>query len=249
MLSISRYPTKETSALPRTLSIFVTAFSLFALGGCNSAVSDISVDAYKSRPQSQALMLMSQYGAGPKPAAYYAQATQTPVTSNLSFDAIGQKASIIQGRAGLAPGAKEPILAYIFFDPLCPHCAKLYANTLKSDGITIVNNIAWVPIGFLQEFSTLQGATLLSAPDASVAMARHEALVLAGRGKEYSLNVGLAKKDAIDKVVANTELWRAAGAALVPFIVTKDPSGKTLARYGELEGFEMAEFLSKPSSL
>lgn len=214
-----------------TTQLATLLLALASLTGCNPTVSIPS----KGVP----------IVTGARPAAFYATTSSNPVVSKLSFDEIAKRVASIQSRSGIPKGSTAPILGYVFFDPLCPHCAKLTMSMMSPEGISVMNNIAWVPVGFLQEFSTLQGATLLSAPEPSLTMVKHESLVAAGNGSEFGLNVRQASQENIDKVIANTTTWRDAGATQVPFIVTKDPSGATLALYGELEGFEMAEFLSQ----
>lgn len=176
---------------------------------------------------------------------FYMDTAKNKIVSKLSFDEIGKRVAFIQNKVGVSDGGQPDIYAYVFFDPLCPHCAQLETNMLRPDAIHIVNNIAWVPIGILDEFSTLQGATILGSPSPAITMAKHAANVLHA-DKAYDLNVKLAKQEDIDAVVANTKIWSDAGADQVPFIVTKDKQGKTYSIYGVLEGFQMAEFVSKP---
>ena len=224
----------------KTITFVLTAMVLF---GCKPAVN--SKDVHTSLPIASQ-QGQTKFAPGPKPPEYYASVSTNPVVSQLSFDAIAAKVgdAYIQSHIGVEPNSKEAILAYVFFDPLCPHCAKLATNIMKPDGISVINNIAWVPVGFLEPYSTLQGATLLSTKEPSMAFMRHENLVLEGNGKQYSINVKLATQKNIDKVVSNTNIWKSTGATQVPFVVTKDASGKTYSLYGSLEGFEMVEFLS-----
>lgn len=180
---------------------------------------------------------VNQRQPGPKPASFYAN-----TTSNLTFEQISKRVTGVQP----FKNSKDEVLAYIFFDPLCPHCANEVKLLLAPDAAIVAGKVVWVPVGFLKEFSTLQGATILSSSNPEDTFMQHEARVLQGDGKEYALNVKMAKQVDIDKVVENTRVWREAGANQVPFIVTRDTSGKTLAAYGEFEGFIMGEFLSLP---
>lgn len=233
---------------PFTRAILALLLLSGTLTGCSRPAPPEAPPTRAAAPSQDATPALG-YSAGPKPAAFYAATSSNPVVSRLSFDEIAQRVAIIQEHSGLVPGGTAPVLGYVFFDPLCPHCAKLTLNMLSPDGVTVLDNVAWVPVGFLQEFSTLQGAALLSSPEPAKTLFKHETLVAAGKGKEYALNVKIATPQNIDKVVANTRVWRDAGATQVPFIVTKDPAGKTLAVYGALEGFEMAEFLSKAAQV
>lgn len=174
---------------------------------------------------------------------FYAEKTLHPINSKLSFDEIRSR---VKGfRIGQDSAKSEP-LAYIFFDPLCVHCAKQAAQLMKPDASEIVGSIVWVPVGFLKPYSTLQGATILSSASPDMTFLKHETLVAAGNNKEYALNVKLATQENIDKVVNNTKVWEETGATKVPFIVTRSTKLKrTLSAYGVLEGFEMVEFLAE----
>lgn len=210
---------------------------LSSLTGCGRDVP-VSAPTIKLAP--------GGYKPGPKPAEYYAYQTRNPVVSKLSFEEIAKRVTALQNSSGLNRGSSPEILAYVFFDPQCPYCAKLAINLAGADAIKISNNVAWVPIGFLHEYSTLQGAALLSSPEPWLTFMQHETYVSAGKGQEFALNVKVANQKSIDQVVSNTQVWKETGATQVPFTVTRSPSGKTLALYGTLAGFQMSEFLSRP---
>lgn len=184
--------------------------------------------------------------SGVQQPTFYVDTARNKIVSKLTFDEIAKKVASFQNNVGLTSGGQAEVLAYVFFDPLCVHCATLAKNMMSPDAIHIVNNIAWVPVGYLQEYSTLQGAAILGSSSPAMAMTTHAANVLEGGGKEFQINVRLSKQEDIDLVVENTRVWSEAGATQVPFIVTKDSKGKTLSIYGVLEGFQMAEFVSRP---
>jgi thiol:disulfide interchange protein DsbG len=102
---------------------------------------------------------------------------------------------------------------YVFFDPQCPHCAALWqaAKPLKSQA-----RFVWLPVGLLNANSTLQGATLLAAPDPVAAMDQHEASLMAKQGGITPVQ-GLEGQKAV--VARNTELMNKFGFGSVPTVV------------------------------
>jgi thiol:disulfide interchange protein DsbG len=111
---------------------------------------------------------------------------------------------------------------YVFFDPSCPHCAQLW---MAAKPLASKLKMVWLPVGFLRNSSTPQGATILSAPDPAAAMNQNEQSVL-DRGGGITANRSVPD-DVIAKVEANTALFRKTGADSVPLIVYRN------ARTGE----------------
>lgn len=118
---------------------------------------------------------------------------------------------------------------YVFFDAQCPHCAALWlaAKPLKSQA-----RFVWMPVGLLNANSTLQGATLLAAPDPVAAMDQHEAaLPTPAKGIAPAANTD-AQKAAVAK---NTGLMNRYGFGGVPVIVAKHAqTGEVVVREGAL---------------
>ncbi|NML46387.1 DsbC family protein [Ramlibacter sp. G-1-2-2] len=145
--------------------------------------------------------------AGPATApAPAAAAGSTPVTIE-AIQAEGKGFSV-----GSEMAART---VYVFFDAQCPHCAALWesARPLKSQA-----RFVWMPVGVLNEKSTLEGAAILAAPDPVAAMDQHEASMHAGTGGIAAGTGQDAQKDAIKK---NTELMTKFGFGSVPTIVAK----------------------------
>lgn len=105
---------------------------------------------------------------------------------------------------------------YVFFDPACPHCARLWQ---AAQPVASRLKIVWMPVQLLRPLSAQQGAAILTAADPAAAMALNEASVLA-RGPGIEVPPSLPD-DAVAKVKANTELFNKLNADSVPFIVTK----------------------------
>lgn len=109
-------------------------------------------------------------------------------------------------------------VAYVFFDPQCPHCAHMWqsAQTVGSAA-----RFVWIPVGLLSRASAPQGATIVGAEDPAKAMAQNEESVLAHQG---GITVDNASVDRLKaKVEENTAFFNSIRSRDdgVPFIVTK----------------------------
>ncbi|VTU42752.1 MULTISPECIES: thioredoxin domain-containing protein [unclassified Variovorax] len=159
-------------------------------------------------------------------------------TVQAAYDSIaGQTTGFTLG----APLAAK--VAYVFFDPQCPHCAHLW-NAAQPLGASA--RIVWIPIGMLSRASAPQGATILGAADPAKAMTENETSILNRQG-------GLtADSDAVarfkDKVAANTALFNSMRAKDdgVPFIVTK-VNGEVRSQSGSLSTPQLKQFLGLPN--
>ena len=103
----------------------------------------------------------------------------------------------------------------------------LAAKPLKSQA-----RFVWMPVGLLNATSTLQGATLLAAPDPVAAMDQHEAaLPTPAKGIAPAANID-AQKEAVAK---NTGLMNRYGFGGVPVIVGKHAqTGEVVVKEGAL---------------
>ncbi len=115
-----------------------------------------------------------------------------------------------------------PVMAvntvYVFFDTTCPHCAELWAASQPLLGKL---KFVWMPLALLRPASGPQGATILSAPNPAAAMTENEVSVQQRKG---GITVSPTLPDAaLDKVKANTELFKKLGAESVPYVLFKNP--------------------------
>jgi thiol:disulfide interchange protein DsbG len=98
--------------------------------------------------------------------------------------------------------------------------------------------IVWMPIGLLRSSSGPQGATILSAKDPVAAMTENETSVLAhGGGITVPQNLS---DDVLNKVKANTDIFKSLNAESVPLIVYRN--GKN-GQFGKHDGAVSAEDL------
>ena len=115
-----------------------------------------------------------------------------------------------------------PVMAvntvYVFFDTTCPHCAELWSASQPLLGKL---KMVWMPLALLRPASGPQGATILAAPNPAAAMTENEASVQQRKG---GITVSPTLPDAVlDKVKANTELFKRLGAESVPYVLYKNP--------------------------
>ena len=207
-----------------------------------------SSPATKSRATVAALALTLLAACGDKPApAASTPAASTPVASTAATPIADSKAadskaadskaaapsgaSLIDTVAAKAAGfSVGPMMAsrtvYVFFDPQCPHCGRLWeAARPLADKLRMV----WIPVAILNANSAPQGAALLAATDAVATMNQHEAGIAAG--KTGLVPPAQPAPELLAKVKANTELWKASGAGSVPFMLYRNPASDQVASF------------------
>lgn len=173
----------------------------------------------------------------PAPGPGGSAAAPAPAASKVSIEAITAEA---QGfNVGSTMAART---AYVFFDAQCPHCAALWlaAKPLKSQA-----RFVWIPVGLLNENSTLQGATLLGASDPAALMDQHEESMRDKKG-------GIAPQatDANKAVVKrNTELMNKFAFGSVPTVVGKHAqTGELVVIEGSVPTATLAQKLGLQAS-
>lgn len=115
---------------------------------------------------------------------------------------------------------------YVFFDPQCPHCGRLWQ---ESRPLLDKLRMVWMPVGILNQNSAPQGAAILAATDAVATMNQHEAQIAAG--KTGLVPPAKLAPELLDKVKANTALWKTVGAESVPFMVYRNPANDQVATF------------------
>ncbi len=160
-------------------------------------------------------------------------ATPTPEASRAAFDGASRGTGFVVGQ----PMAAREVR--VFFDPQCSHCATLWvASKPLLDRIRMV----WMPVAFIGPTSGPQGALMLAAPDAMPVMDEHETLLAAGKG---GLAVpGAADAALLDKIKANTQIWRDLNASSVPHLVYRvAATGPYGVQSGGLPTAQLAQLL------
>lgn len=117
---------------------------------------------------------------------------------------------------------KSSHLLYVFFDPNCPYCHKVYVNTREAVKHGDIR-IRWIPVGVLTATSYGKALTILDSKDPLKAFYHDE--------NNYSGENGGAAEEALDgsdkaqkALKENTKLLRLTGFDAVPSILfdTKD---------------------------
>ena len=132
--------------------------------------------------------------------------------------------------------AANPV--YVFFDPQCPHCARLWqASTPLHRKLKFV----WIPVGIINAASTSQGAALLSAGDPAQRMEEHEKSILAGQGGTSASSPPAELEQAVKN---NTRLFNNFGIESVPVVIARNArTGMTVTHNGSMDTAALAELL------
>ncbi len=130
-------------------------------------------------------------------------------------------------------------VAYVFFDPQCPHCGHLWNSSIP---LQKKARFVWIPIALLNASSSAQGATLLSAADPVQSMIDHEISLASGKG-----GIGASSgttEESKQAVKSNTELFNNLGLEGVPFTIVRNArTGQTVTRGGSMETAALAELV------
>jgi thiol:disulfide interchange protein DsbG len=159
----------------------------------------------------------------------------TPGAAKASKQELSVQAVAAQAKGFNVGSMMSAHTVYVFFDPQCPHCGHLWqSSTPLHNKVKFV----WIPVAWINASSLPQGAALLTGANPTELMTAHEASLLAGKGG-ISAPASVAP-DVEQSIKANTKLLNSFGAESVPFIVTKDATGKTVGRDGALGTPELA---------
>lgn len=192
----------------------------FLLAGLSAAV--LGLGACSRNEQAPASSSASSGGSGSQP------------RRTVSLDIVANEAK------GFNAGSMmSAIVAYVFFDPQCPHCGHLWnASVPLQKKVRFV----WIPVGLINPTSSAQGATLLSAADPVQAMTEHETSLLAKQG-----GIGASSsvtEEARQAVAANTALFNNLGLEGVPFTIVKNArTGQPVTRGGSMETPALADLI------
>lgn len=92
---------------------------------------------------------------------------------------------------------------YVFFDPQCPHCSNLWKES-QNEKLKDIQFI-WIPVGYMNDSSQPQGATILMNSDPVGTMNKHETLFEKDqRGITPSATIS---KNIIDRIKINTLIF------------------------------------------
>ena len=133
--------------------------------------------------------------------------------------------------------AANPV--YVFFDPQCPHCGRLWEASVP---LQKKAKFVWIPVSLLNASSGPQGAALLSSADPGQSMAEHERSMLANQGG-ISAASGI-KPEMEQAVKKNMALFNNLGLQGVPFTIARNAkTGLTVMRDGEMNTAALADLV------
>ncbi len=133
-----------------------------------------------------------------------------------------------------------PARLYVFFDPNCPYCHRLYEALqplIRRTGLAV----RWVPVGILALSSYGKAAALLEATDPAATLARMEQGFRNGRG---ALRPARATARVAHGLLYNVRLFEASGAQGVPFLVFRTPAGNVRTVEGDPPGAALARIVA-----
>ena len=172
--------------------------------------------------------------AAAAPSSKVASTSETKAPRTISLEIVANEAK------GFTVGPMmSAIVAYVFFDPQCPHCSHLWVASLP---LQKKARFVWIPVGLINSTSSAQGATILSAADPAKAMADHETSMMANQG-----GIGTSSsvtEEAKQDVAANTALFNSLGLEGVPFTIVKNArTGQPVTRGGSMDTATLAALL------
>lgn len=159
-------------------------------------------------------------------------------TMLLSFTAHGADAPHPQSLAGsvlsdidqaswIAEG-DSPHIVYIFFDPNCPYCHKVYEATrswVKSNKL----QLRWIPVGILLPTSHGKAVAMLAADDPLKAFYKNEDKYTMGDG---GIDEDLGNPEVEKRLSANEALLSRTGIGAVPLLLFHSKDGEPILIQG-----------------
>jgi thiol:disulfide interchange protein DsbG len=136
------------------------------------------------------------------------------------------------GHATWVQDGKSTHIAYIFFDPNCPYCHKLY-ESLRPWVERGDLEARWIPIGTLMLTSAGKAAAILEAKDRTAALRENERGFSRETGSFGGIMEELApKKKTMEELAANYELLKRGGDGGVPLMLVRLKDGSVRAIVG-----------------
>lgn len=144
----------------------------------------------------------------------------------------------------IAEGNGAHIL-YVFFDPNCPYCHKLYERLRSRVGQNELQ-VRWIPVGILFTTSLGKAAALLEAQDPLLAFRQNEEKFTHtehGAASETFASAATEKK-----LKQNSQLLQQIGGQSVPTILYREASGLIKVRQGAPSQKKLDAFLAQVAS-
>ncbi|APZ43530.1 thiol:disulfide interchange protein DsbG [Acidihalobacter ferrooxydans] len=136
-----------------------------------------------------------------------------------------------------------PRLLYIFFDPNCPFCHKLFKE-LRPHVEAGKVEVRWIPVGILTSSSQGKAAAMLEAKDPLKALYKNEQGWNTGPTPGGGLTPELhASRAVLMKLNINAALLSSSGAPGVPLTVFRADNGKDYSFPGAPDAQQLAAIL------
>ena len=140
------------------------------------------------------------------------------------------------GQASWIAEGKGPHVVYIFFDPNCPYCHRLYETArpwVKQGKL----ELRWIPVGILMTTSHGKAAAMLGASDPLKAFYQNEDHYNRGGG----LDEDLATPEVDKKLTANAQLLARTQLGAVPLMLFRNDNGNAMLVQGAPPKARLAE--------
>ena len=165
------------------------------------------------------LALLPLFAVGVPAAAAAKDASQAPPKGAAAVLAGIQQATWIRD-------GKSAHVIYVFFDPNCPYCHKVF-DMLRPQVARGEVELRWIPTGKLMLTSTGKAATMIESKDPTEALYRNER----GFSRETGSFGGVEeepapREDTLRKLEANHALLLRSGFDAVPLLVFRTKDGK-----------------------
>jgi thiol:disulfide interchange protein DsbG len=169
-----------------------------------------------------------------------AAAAENPSRAEARQKAAASMLADIQQATWIRDGKSAHVI-YVFFDPNCPYCHKVY-EMLRPQVQRGEVELRWVPLGKLMVTSTGKAAAMLEAKNPTEALHRNER----GFSRETGSFGGIEeepapREDTLRQLNANHALLNRSGFDAVPALLFRTKDGKT----DIIRGAPPAVFLEK----
>ena len=132
------------------------------------------------------------------------------------------------GKATWIAEGKGPHVAYVFFDPNCPYCHKLYEAT-RSEVQAGKLQLRWIPVGILLPTSHGKAVAMLGAKDPLKAFYQNEDHYTMGDG---GIDEDLGTLEVEKKLSANEALLARTQLGAVPLMLFYSKEGEPVMNQG-----------------
>lgn len=117
-------------------------------------------------------------------------------------------------------------VVYVFFDPNCPYCRRVYENLRPQVEFGEVE-LRWIPVGILMATSLGKAAAMLEAKDPAEALHRNEERFTIDTGAFGGIEEEPAPRDdTLQRLARNLALLQRSGRDAVPSLLYRDKRGR-----------------------